>query len=157
MKSDTQLRNDVMAELKQKRDWQPKIDTSHISVAVKNNVVTLSGQAMHCNEKRAAEVTVNGVYGVKAVANEIVVESNGSLRHTDQDIAEAVLSLMKWDYDVPAAAIEVNVKDGRVKLEGTVDWLYQKVAARRCVRDLMGVKAVTNSITIRPAVEWIND
>ncbi len=157
MKNDSQLQNDVMAELQWKMEWQPKIDASHISVAALNNVITLSGQVVHTNEKKAAGATAKGVYGVKAVANELVVEPNGSQLPTDQDIVEAVLSALKWDYDVPAGAVKVIVKDGWVTLEGTVDWLYQKVAVRRCVRDLLGVKAVTNSITLKPTARWIND
>lgn len=157
MKTDSQLQNDVMAELQWKMEWQPKIDASHISVTAQNNVVTLSGQVVHPNEKRAVEIAAKGVYGVKAVANELVVEPNGSPRHTEQDIAEAVLGLMQWDYDVPADAVKVIVKGGRVKLEGTVDCLYQKDAARCCVRDLLGIKAVTNSTAVKPTVQWIED
>ena len=39
MKTDSQLQADVMAELK----WDPKVDHSHIGVAAKDGVVTLSG------------------------------------------------------------------------------------------------------------------
>lgn len=152
MKTDSQLQNDVMAELK----WQPKIDSSHIGVAAQHNVITLSGQVAHYNEKSAAEASAKGVYGVRAVANEIVVELNGAPRHTDQDIAEAALNAMKWDYEVPNDKVKVIVKDGWVTLEGTVDWQYQKDAASRCVKYLMGVKAVTNTISIKPTVKWID-
>ena len=152
MKTDAQLQSDVLAQLK----WQPKIDAAHIGVAAKHNVVTLSGQVAHYNEKAAAEDTAKGVYGVKAVANEIVVELSGSYRHTDQDIAEAALSAMKWDSEVPTDKVKVIVKDGWVTLEGTADWQYQKDAATRCVQYLMGVKAVTNEIAIKPTVKWID-
>lgn len=56
-KIDSQLQNDVMAELK----WQPEIDSSHIGVAAQNNVITLSGQVAHYNEKRAAEASAKSV------------------------------------------------------------------------------------------------
>ena len=58
---------------------------------------------------------------------------------------------------MPAGAVKVTGQDGRVNLEGTFDWLYQKDAARRCALGLTGVKAVTNSITLRMMAHWIND
>jgi osmotically-inducible protein OsmY len=78
---------------------------------------------------------------------------------TGQDIAEAVVSAMHWDFEVPTDQIKVIVKNGRVTLEGSVDWQYQKDAAERCVHYLMGVTAVTNMIAINPMVKWadVND
>jgi osmotically-inducible protein OsmY len=42
------------------------------------------------------------------------------------------------------------VSDGRVTLNGALDWQYQKEAAARAVRDLTGVRGVTNNITVKP-------
>jgi osmotically-inducible protein OsmY len=150
MTSDSQLQSDVQAELK----WKPSVDAAHIGVAAKENIVTLTGQVTHYTEKAAAEEAAKGVYGVKAVANDIVVELLDSSRRTDQDIAQAALSAMSWDFEVPADKIKVVVKNGWVTLEGSVDWQYQKDAAKRCVQYLMGVTAVTNLIAINPTVKW---
>lgn len=150
MTTNSQLQTDLRAELK----WQPKIDAAHIGVTAHNNVITLSGQVAHYVEKSAAEASAKGVYGVKAVANEIEVELNGTSSHSDQDIAEAALNAMKWDYEVPADKINVLVKNGYVSLEGTVDWEYQRDAASRVVKHLLGVKSVINAIAIEPTVVW---
>ena len=152
MTSDSQLQSDVQAELQ----WQPSVDAAHIGVAAKDHVVTLTGQVAHYAEKAAAEKSAKGVYGVKAVANDIVVELLDSSRRTDQDIAEAAVSAMHWDFEVPTDQIKVIVKNGWVTLEGKVDWQYQKDAAKRCVQYLMGVTAVTNAVTIKPTVKWID-
>ena len=37
-------------------------------------------------------------------------------------------------------------------MNGTLDWQYEKDACARAVRDLTGVKGVTNSITVKPCV-----
>jgi osmotically-inducible protein OsmY len=146
MKSDFELKSDVQAEL----EWQPSVDAAHIGVAAQDGVVTLTGQVAHYSQKTAAEDAAKSVYGVKAVANEIVVELPGSLRRTDADIATAALGTLKWDFDVPKDKITVTVQNGWITLEGTVDWPYQRDAAQRCVRYLMGVKGVTNSIVLKP-------
>jgi osmotically-inducible protein OsmY len=152
MKTDSQLQGDVLAELR----WWPSVNASHIGVAAKDGVITLTGQVTHYTEKTAAESAAKGVYGVKGMANDIDVEPPGSNKHSDQDIAEAALSALKWAFDVPNDKVKVVVKKGWVTLEGTVDWQYQKDAAARCVRYLMGVKAVTNQIAIKPTAKWID-
>jgi osmotically-inducible protein OsmY len=51
---------------------------------------------------------------------------------------------------VPDEKIKVTVQDGQVVLEGTVDWHYQRQAAETAVRDLAGVKSVSNRIEVKP-------
>ena len=48
--------------------------------------------------------------------------------------------------------INVSVSDGWVSLKGKVDWEYQRAAATHAVRDLTGVRGVTNTISIEPHV-----
>ena len=150
MKTDSQLQSDVLAELK----WQPSVNAAHIGVTAKDNAVTLTGQVNHFTEKIAAQNAAKGVYGVKAVANDIEVELKGSSSRTDQDIAEAALNALKWDFEVPTDGVKVMVSNGYVTLEGSVDWQYQKDAADRCIQYLMGVKAITNTIGIKPTAKW---
>ena len=152
MNTDSQLQSNVLDELK----WRPSVDAAHIGVTAKHGVVTLTGQVAHCAEKTAAEEAAKGVYGVKGLANDIVVEIPGSDKHSDQDIATAALNAMKWDIEVPNDKIKVIVNNGWVTLTGTVDWQYQKNAAVRCVRNLSGMTMVGNDIEIKPAVKWLD-
>jgi osmotically-inducible protein OsmY len=45
--------------------------------------------------------------------------------------------------------VSVSVSDGWIRLGGTVDWNFQKDAAWRAVRDMVGVRGVTNEIVVR--------
>ena len=152
MKSDAQLQADVIEELK----WWPNVNAANIGVAVKNGIVTLTGHVEHYAEKVAAEEAAKAVYGVRGIANDIEVRVPGSGKRTDTEIAEAALNALKWDFEVPEDRIKVVVKDGWVTLEGTVDWEYQKKAAERAVRYLMGVVGVTNLIKVKPAVKSVD-
>jgi osmotically-inducible protein OsmY len=49
--------------------------------------------------------------------------------------------------------VTLTVKDGWITLNGTLDWQYQKDAAARAVRDLTGVKGVTNDIRLQSRVQ----
>jgi osmotically-inducible protein OsmY len=53
---------------------------------------------------------------------------------------------------LPAEKIKATVQQGWVKLEGTVDWQYQKTLAESAVKKLRGVIGVTNNIEVKAAV-----
>jgi len=145
MKNDTQLQHDVLAEL----EWEPSIEASQIGVAAKDGVVALTGSVASYADKMTAERMVKRVYGVKAVADDIEVKIPGSSQRGDADIAAAALNALKWDTTVPEDRIKVTVRNGWITLEGQVDWGYQKAAAERAVRNLTGVKGVTNDAKVK--------
>lgn len=146
MTIDSQLQRDVLKEL----EWDPRVDHAHIGVAVKGDVVTLSGQVPSYGEKYQAVKAAKRVYGVTAIADELEVKLAGSSERTDTDIAEAVVRVLKANYSVPDDRIKVTVRQGFITLDGAVDWQYQKTAAEASVRYLTGVKGVSNQITITP-------
>ncbi|MGZ3382000.1 MAG: BON domain-containing protein [Isosphaeraceae bacterium] len=146
--TDSELQRDVLDELR----WEPTVDEAHIGVSVKNGVVTLTGHVPSYAEKFAAERTAKRVHGVKAVANELDVKLPGSSRRTDEDIAAAVVRALEANVSVPADKIKVTVSNGWVKLEGEVEWQYQRTAADHAVRYLTGVMGVSNLITVKPRV-----
>ena len=81
MKTDVQLQRDVMNELQ----WEPTVHAAEIGVAVKDGVVTLSGDVDSCAKRWAAERAVKRVSGVKAVAEEIKATLPGTYRRADED------------------------------------------------------------------------
>ena len=145
--TDSELQLDVLNELK----WEPSVDAAHIGVSVKDGVVTLSGHVSSYAEKYAAERAAKRVHGVKAVANELDVKLPGFSQRTDEDIATAAVNALKSHISVPADKIKVTVSNGWVKLEGEVEWQYQRISAENAVRYLQGVKGVSNLITVKPA------
>lgn len=152
MKTDSQLQSDVMNELK----WWPNVEAAHIGVSASDGTVTLTGEVPHYAQKEEAEEAAKAVYGVRAVANDIQVQLDGSYKRTDQDIAAAAVTALKWDYEVPDDKIKVTVENGSITLEGTVNWQFQKDAAARTVRYLMGVTSVINLISIKPTAKWVD-
>jgi osmotically-inducible protein OsmY len=142
--NDTNLQHNVQAEL----EWDPSIDASRIGVAAQDGVVTLTGTVPSFADKMIAERVTKRVYGVKAVANDIEVHIPNTSARTDADIAAAALTALLWDARVPEERLQVTVRSGRVILDGTVDWGYQREAAEEVVRNLTSVKAVANQIKI---------
>lgn len=152
MNDSTKLQHQVLEEL----EWEPSVDASQIGVAATQpGVVTLSGTVATYMEKVNAERAAKRVSGVRAVANDIEVRPIGSMKRNDTDIAQAVLRALEWDIAVPHEKIKARVDEGWVILEGEVPLQFQRSAAENAVRQLSGVRGVTNQIRLqlRPTVQ----
>ena len=152
MKSDIQLRDDVQAEL----NWTPEVKTSDVGVIARDGVVTLTGHLASHAEKYAIERAVQRVHGVKAVAIELTVKLPFDNQRTDADIAMAAERALEWNALVPHDKIRPMVEKGWLTLTGDVEWEYQRSAAERAVRDLMGVTGVSNMVKVTPKVSPTN-
>jgi len=148
MRTDIQIQKDVMEELRS----QPYLNASQIGVAVKDGIVTLSGQVDSLSKKLTAEKAAKKVAGVKAVAEDIQVGISPSFKKTDAEIAEAVLNALKWHTAVQEEKIKIKVEEGVVRLEGEVEWDYQRNNAKSAIENLTGVRSVVNLIRIRPRI-----
>jgi osmotically-inducible protein OsmY len=148
MRVDKELQEAVISEL----DWEPRIDSSNIQVAVHAGAVTLKGHVQTYGELIAAQRAAARIYGVRAVANELVVRLPSDQTRNDSDIAQAIANQMRWNVNIPDGAIKALVSDGWVTLEGQVERIFQSEAAQRIVRGLIGVKGVTNRVIVQPTV-----
>jgi osmotically-inducible protein OsmY len=149
MKTDFQIKEDVLDEL----SWQPNIDETQIGVIVENGIVTLSGVVDNYSKKIAAEKAVKAVDGVKAVALDIEVKYGTEYKKTDKEIAKAVTNALSWNASIPEDDIKIKVENGWVYLSGEVQWSYQKSAAKNAVHNLLGVKGVSNSISLKNNIQ----
>jgi osmotically-inducible protein OsmY len=146
--TDKDLKQHVQSAL----DWEPSLDASDIGVSVDEGVVTLRGNVATYAEKVTAERVALRVYGVKGVATDLSVHLPSLFARTDTEVAHAAVAALTWNTFVPHDRVAVTVNNGWVTLTGTLDWQYQKDAAARAVRDLTGVKGLTNGITVQPRV-----
>jgi len=147
MKTDAQLQQDVMAELK----WEPAVHAAQIGVEVKDGVVTLAGEVSSYGEKWNAERAAQRVNGVKALAVAMTVKLSQLGQRTDGDIAQSAKNILSWTNTLPEDAVKVLVEDGWITLSGEVDWQYQREDAAKAVRFMPGVTGVSNQIGIKPS------
>ena len=148
MKSDTQLKNDVMEVLR----WEPTVTMSNLDILVHDGIVTLSGSVPTYAEKWAAQKATQRVEGLKAIAEELKVEPAAECKRKDTEIAESVVTSLKWHVWVPNV-VKATVENGWVTLTGAVAWDYQRNSAADAVRYLSGVVGVSNDITIKPTAQ----
>jgi osmotically-inducible protein OsmY len=145
MRTDAQIQQDVIDQIK----WNPQLNAFEIGVAVKNGVVTLSGQVDTYLKKLEAEKEARKVVGVKAIAEDIHVGVSPGIKKTDTEIAEAALNALKWHTSIPEDSIRLKVEGGIVTLEGEVEWGFQRDSASHAVNNLAGVRGVINTITLK--------
>ena len=147
MKTDSQLQQDVMAELK----WEPAVHAEQIGVSVKDGVVTLEGEVSSYVEKWNAERAAQRVHGVQALAVAMSVKLTELGRRSDADIAQSAKNVLSWASAAPVNAVQVMVEHGWLTLSGDVAWQYQRQDAADSVRHLVGVTGVSNQIAIKPS------
>lgn len=142
---DQRLKDSVTYQL----ECDPEVDTSLVGVSAQEGIVTLSGYVDTYAGKLAAEKAARRVYGVKAVANELEVRLASD--RIDPDIAKDAIEALRNRIDVPIG-VTVTVRSGFITLAGTVEWMYQKMAAERAVKYLRGVRGVMNHIALTPSL-----
>ena len=144
MKTDAQLRSDVLEELRR----EPGLAGVRLEVAARDGVVTLTGCVSVYAQVFTAESAAKRVAGVRAVANQIAFEPVGGPR-SGTELAAAAVDALRAEAEVPSHRIQVTVRDGWIILEGGVGSPAEKEAADRAVRRLIGARGVTNSILVQ--------
>jgi len=137
----------VLEDLK----WSPRVNATHIGVAVHNGVVELTGRVETYAEKLEAEHIALSVRGVKAVAQDIEVRLPSEKKTSDRELADRAVRLLSWDARLHGDAIKVKVEHGWVTLAGQVRSSAERDAALSDIKRLSGVVGVTNGLTLRPA------
>lgn len=148
MKTDKELQRDILDEFA----WEPSVDAAEIGVSVENGIVILNGTVKSLSQKWTAERVAQRVEGVRAITDELVVKLPGDSQYTDADIAAAAANALDWNASVPRKRIKLLVDKGHVTLQGNVEYRYQKDAAEAAIRNLKGIKGVSNLIIVEPQV-----
>ena len=144
MKNNEQLQNDVLHAIR----WEPLLKNEEIGVIAIDGVITLTGQVDSYKKKHDAEDAAKCVSGVKAVVEKIEVKFGETEINVDNEIADEVLSNLKKNFAINNQ--KVKVENGWVTLEGELRWNNQKQYAKSSIISIIGVKGVTNNITIIP-------
>ncbi len=139
------IRDDVLTEL----DFDPAIDTSSIDVTVDAGVVSIFGHVERYAEKVMAERVARRIRHVRAVVLDLEIRPPGLLdKVSDSELASRASSILKWATSA-GYRLTIAVRKGHVNITGIVDSYHQKLEARRALRGMLGVTAITDSTTVR--------
>lgn len=147
MKSNEELQKDVQDAIK----WEPLLNAAQIGVTALDGVITLTGTVDSYTKKIEAEDATKNVAGVKAVVEKIEIKFFSLMAtRDDSEIATEVMIAFRMNGLTAGDKVKVKVESGWVTLDGELDWNYQRESAQNAVKNLFGVKGVTNNIRIKP-------
>jgi osmotically-inducible protein OsmY len=149
MKTNSELQMDVRNAIR----WESSLPSADIGVIAREGIITLSGIVDSYSKKIDAEIATKRVEGVKAVLDDIIIDYGDSFKMDDAEIAQNILNAWEHNKLVPQNKIKVKVLDGWVKLKGEVVWKYQEMAANDSIKNISGVKGVTNLIKVKSEPE----
>jgi osmotically-inducible protein OsmY len=133
-------------------ECESDVDSTDIGVAAADGIVTLTGCVGCEPQKLAAEKVAKRTFGVKGVANDIIVTPEFEM--TDSDIAATAVAALESRANIPSKDIVVIVKDKNIYLDGRVEFNFEKKAAENAVDHICGAKGVINNIEVTPILEW---
>ena len=142
----SEVQSNVFHELRR----EPALHDAALYVDVSDRVVTLSGTVRCYPEKVAAGRAARRVRGVRDVRNNVAVILPAPQQRSDDDLVYAALRLVGSDALVPGGEIGVGIVSGWVTLTGVVQRYADQQAAEGAIQRLVGVKGVTNRITVQP-------
>jgi osmotically-inducible protein OsmY len=138
--------------------WDHRIDASEVKIVVEEGRVTLSGSVPTYTAKEAASDDAWLVDGVTWVDNQLSVKYAPALTPpADTEIAQNVRGKLRWNPNFAAHKIEVEVENGLVTLEGTVDAYWKKIQLEREAQSVLGVIDVVNKVAVVPTEEYADE
>ena len=144
MKTNEKLQKDIQNAIK----CELLLHTAEIGVIEKNGVVTLTGTVNNYSKIIEAENIVKKVPGVKVIVDKMEVY-HGYSNKNDNEIAEEILNILKWNLNILQEKLVIKVLGGWIYLDGTLDWNYQRESANMAMSNISGVKGVINNIKIK--------
>lgn len=130
-------------------DRDPAVDASRISVAVQDGEVILGGAVRSYSEKCRGETIARELSAPFGVRNAIEVRlsignyrTDAGLLHLTNEVLENYVVLSD---EPPRAAVQ----NGWVTLRGSVVSDFRRQTAEAVVRELAGVRGITNEIQVR--------
>jgi osmotically-inducible protein OsmY len=144
MKGDSQIRRDVEEEF----ESEAGLDSTKITLSVKQGRVLLCGTVASLGEKLVAEHAAARVVGSGAVRSTLRVTLPVDSRLSDDEIHSCCQAVLIETYGVPRDAIEAHVSEGIVTLNGRVRSKYERDAALHAIYQVRGVVDVIDNVRI---------
>jgi osmotically-inducible protein OsmY len=135
--------------------FRRNVDAVKTTVAVKDGVVTLTGEASSSAQKELSAEYVGDIEGVKEVRNEMTVaatppavERTAGEKMDDASITAQVKTALLTHRSTSSAATKVETRDGAVTLTGIARNAAEKSLVTKLVTDIRGVTSVNNEMTV---------
>jgi hyperosmotically inducible protein len=144
----SQMDDRIESSFKKSFVYKTYLKDEKIKINSKDGVVTLSGEVWNDTHKPMAQDVAEALPGVKSVDNRIEVKGENAPEHSDTWVSMKVKGALLFHRNVNASGTDVSVKDGIVNLRGEASSQAQKDLTGEYAKDIDGVKAVNNQMTV---------
>jgi osmotically-inducible protein OsmY len=127
--------------------WSQSINHKDIKTSVKSGVVKLEGFVDAYWKKRRATEIASEVAGVLEIRNALKIVPTKSV--VDEAIAKDVVSAMEKTDGIKPSDLDIQVKDGKVTLIGSVKGPIAYKAAIECAENTFGVVDIIDKIVVK--------
>jgi osmotically-inducible protein OsmY len=135
--------------------FHSNVSVRKTDVAVKEGVVTLTGEAASLAQKELTTAYANDVEGVKAVINNMTVaaapvqvERTAGEKIDDASVTAQVKTALWTHRSTSAMKTKVVTRDGAVTVTGIAKNDAEKILVTKLITDTQGVTSVDNQMTI---------
>jgi osmotically-inducible protein OsmY len=142
----------VTTKVKAKLMTEPGLSPLAVNVDTRDGIVTLFGAVETESEKSAAARSAKTIDGVKSVQNDLQVVPSVAAKRVearDDQVQSAVKKRIEERQALKDDDIKIEVKNGVVRLTGTVDAFSERMTALTVARSTEGVKSVIDDLQIK--------
>jgi len=136
----------IEAAVKQALERDPYVGKSDIDVTVSDGVVSLAGTVDLQYQKLHAQRLVEKLSDLKAVENNIHVDTDAAPR-TDQEILATMEQDLDWVPWLSDADVEVSVDDGVATIRGSVNGWFERNLLQELAKDA-GAEGVLTELNV---------
>jgi osmotically-inducible protein OsmY len=139
---------EIAAAVRQALEWNVFVPEARIRTTVSEGCVTLEGDVDYWSQWDDADRAIRHLAGVRAIVNKIEIKP----RPVSLDVRKSIEDALQRRAEREAKRIEVELKDGRVILSGTVNSRAEWDAVLGAARGTAGVRGVDDLLRIAPYV-----
>jgi osmotically-inducible protein OsmY len=147
-----QMTKDIREAVQTELEFDPLVETSHITVKNMKGDVALNGTVPNYPQYLQAAAAAKRVHGVTRVHNHLMVELPLPDYRDDPMLTTAANNALSMNVTVPRT-VEASATDGDVWLTGMVGNRFQREAAEHAVAELTGVRGIIDDVEIFSDVE----
>ena len=147
MRPDPEIKDEAERALRQ----DAGLESTDIALAVNHGIVLLTGLATSEEEKWGAARAVARVAGVAGVANDI--EVRGAPPAGDPVLARQAADQIRWTLPYSHRFVRLSHRNRWLRLEGDVEWSYQKERAEAAAARVRELAGITNALRVERRIE----
>ena len=123
--------------------WNALVPDDSVQVTVQNGWVVLKGNVEWQFQREAAADVINALQGVRGMLNQIKLSPTVSI----DDVKNRIEQALHRHADVEATKIKIDVKNGRVTLDGHIESWLERSAINQAAWSAPGVVEVVDHLS----------